>query len=131
MNMPPKLEDDLYQFGYNLGVAFQIADDILDYSLAGEQSGKSMGNDFCEGKVTLPVLISCQEAEALSVWKEWFNKPTRNANDFKAAQKLLLEDNILEKCYKYSRPFIDQAFKSLGKMPASFIRDSLEQLIKS
>ncbi len=131
VNMPAELEDDLYQFGYNLGIAFQIVDDILDYSLSREHSGKPVGNDFCEGKVTLPVLLICQSPEFLPAWEEWFNKPTRSQDEFKTAQKLLLENETLEKCYEYAQPFVDQAIQHLLKMPAGFVRDSLGCLIQS
>ena len=59
--MPKNLEIDLYEFGYNLGIAFQMTDDILDYNFLGKDSGKSRGKDFFEGKVTLPVLLACQD----------------------------------------------------------------------
>ena len=48
----------LRQFGYTLGLAFQLMDDVLDYAADQEKLGKTIGDDFREGKVTLPVIFA-------------------------------------------------------------------------
>ena len=53
----------LRNFGKNLGIIFQIVDDILDYSSKENVLGKDLGNDFFEGKVTLPIILTYQKAE--------------------------------------------------------------------
>ncbi len=55
-------ERALYDYGINLGIAFQIMDDILDYSSSSNVFGKEIGNDFFEGKVTLPIIITYKRA---------------------------------------------------------------------
>lgn len=128
--MPVELETDLYQFGYNLGMAFQIADDILDYSQAIEHASKSVGNDFFEGKITLPVLLACQRLGSFPMWDKWFQESKRNPEQFKEAQKSLRDQRIFEECRTYSQPFVDLARKHLLKMPNHAIRDDLNHLIQ-
>jgi octaprenyl-diphosphate synthase len=129
-NMPTELETDLYQFGYNLGIAFQIADDILDYIQPIERASKTAGIDFYEGKLTLPVLLICQEPQYSQTWQHWFQQPSRSVEDFKAAQKSLHQQGVFEKCRLYSQPFIELATKHLLKLPTHAIRDDLENLIQ-
>lgn len=54
---------DLHEIGNNLGILFQITDDILDYGLGSKKLGKNAGDDFFEGKVTLPIIFTFQEAD--------------------------------------------------------------------
>lgn len=57
-----KAIDNIYQFGLNLGICFQIIDDLLDYFATSQKFGKSVGSDFFEGKITLPFLVCYQSA---------------------------------------------------------------------
>jgi len=58
----PKIEDALRRYGRDLGVAFQLVDDALDYMGAEDALGKSVGDDFREGKMTLPIVYSIDRA---------------------------------------------------------------------
>ena len=58
----PKLQQDLADFGMNLGMAFQIADDVLDYTADAAALGKNLGDDLAEGKATLPVIHALSKA---------------------------------------------------------------------
>src|SRR2546428_8915693 len=77
----PALRDALFQFGQAIGVAFQVADDTLDYAAPRESLGKSQGNDLGEGNVTLPLLhlpTHCTDAEPLRLGAILEKKPHRN-----------------------------------------------------
>ena len=63
-NKSKKEKDALESYGRNLGLAFQIADDALDYYSTKTIFGKEIGKDFYEGKVTLPIIFLCQKANA-------------------------------------------------------------------
>lgn len=63
-NAPIKEEEALSDFGFNLGIAFQMADDLLDYTLDSQTLGKAVGADLKEGKLTLPVIHSLKAADA-------------------------------------------------------------------
>src|SRR5256712_5684912 len=77
----PALRDALFQFGQAIGVAFQVADDTLDYAAPRESLGKSQGNDLGEGNVTLPLLHlrrHCTDAERLRLAEVMEKKPNGN-----------------------------------------------------
>ena len=60
-NTDPSKADALYEYGMNLGIAFQLADDLLDYAGEPEHTGKNVGDDLNEGKITLPLLHAMKE----------------------------------------------------------------------
>jgi octaprenyl-diphosphate synthase len=72
-----KVIDNIYQFGLNLGICFQIIDDLLDYFATSQKFGKSVGGDFFEGKITLPFLVCYQSA---------------NTEDKKELYRLIMDD---------------------------------------
>src|SRR5256885_7794940 len=77
----PAFRDALFQFGQTIGVAFQVADDTLDYAAPRESLGKSQGNDLGEGNVTLPLLHlrrHCTDAERLRLAEVMEKKPNGN-----------------------------------------------------
>jgi len=75
----------LTQFGRALGIAFQLMDDILDYSANQGQLGKTIGDDFREGKVTLPLILAYQKGRQNSFWEDVLAKETRDDNDLQKA----------------------------------------------
>lgn len=62
MQQSKHIVDSLYQYGLNLGICFQIVDDLLDYSSSSDEFGKVLGNDLKEGKVTMPLILAYQDA---------------------------------------------------------------------
>ncbi len=94
----------LREFGTNLGIIFQIVDDILDYSSDEKVLGKDVGNDFFEGKVTLPVILLHQKADKVEqkFISDTFNKnllaSERAATDFAQFLELLKKHQGLEAC---------------------------------
>ena len=130
VGMPTNLEEDLYQFGYNLGIAFQMIDDILDYTISTTDAQKTVGNDFYEGKVTLPVLLMCQQEEGRPLWEKYFNQPVRTVQDFEKSRQHLIDHHILKDCYQHTEFFIKKSQYHLSKMPPSVIRNDLENLIQ-
>ena len=68
----PKAEEEaLDSFGLNLGIAFQLIDDVLDYAAAQPELGKTVGDDFRDGKITLPVILAFRrgDAEERAFWR--------------------------------------------------------------
>ncbi len=94
----------LREFGTNLGIIFQIVDDILDYSSDEKVLGKDVGNDFFEGKVTLPVILLHQKADKVEqkFISDTFTKnllaSERSATDFAQFLELLKKHQGLEAC---------------------------------
>jgi len=102
--------DNFYHFGINLGICFQIVDDILDYSAQNDQVGKNIGDDFFEGKITLPIILTYQSAN-LSEKEEIKNIFARNIKNTKKDDDKL--DYILNIMDKYNS--INLAKKIVGQ----------------
>ena len=123
-------KDALEFYGKNLGLTFQIADDILDYNSELKLFGKKIGNDFYEGKITLPVILLFQQinnVEKQSL-KDIFKKNTRSENDLKFTLDLILKYKIIKQCYKKAEHFISLASSSLSIFPDSKEKRILENL---
>ncbi len=100
--LPMDGEEAMDAYGRNLGIAFQLVDDALDYSAAQEELGKTVGDDFREGKITLPVLLALARgsADELRFWRRVLEDREQTDADLAEAQRLLtlhhaLDDTIL------------------------------------
>ena len=123
-------KDALEFYGKNLGLTFQIADDILDYNSELKLFGKKIGNDFYEGKITLPVILLSQQINNIEKQslKDIFKKNKRSENDLKFTLDLILKYKIINQCYKKAEHFISLASSSLSIFPDSEEKRVLENL---
>jgi len=123
-------KDALEFYGKNLGLTFQIADDILDYNSELKLFGKKIGNDFYEGKITLPVILLSQQINNIEKQslKDIFKKNKRSENDLKFTLDLILKYKIIKQCYKKAEHFISLASSSLSIFPDSEEKKVLENL---
>ena len=123
-------KDALEFYGKNLGLTFQIADDILDYNSELKLFGKKIGNDFYEGKITLPVILLSQQINNIEKQslKDIFKKNKRSENDLKFTLDLILKYKIIKQCYKKAEHFISLASGSLSIFPDSEEKKVLENL---
>ena len=115
-NKESKIKDALEFYGKNLGLTFQIADDTLDYNSELKFFGKKIGNDFYEGKVTLPIILLYQKLETneKEKLKEFFKKKHRSAEEFNEVLSMIKKYNIIFECYKKAEHFINLASNSLS-----------------
>tara|TARA_B100001121_G_C18604732_1_gene581235 strand:+ start:18 stop:1031 length:1014 start_codon:yes stop_codon:yes gene_type:complete len=125
-----KYKDALESYGKNLGLTFQIADDTLDYNSELNLFGKNIGNDFFEGKVTLPIILLFQKIndEEKKLLKEFFIKKNRTESDFKIVLELIKKHNIIKECYKKAEHYINLASNSLNIFQNSNEKDILKNL---
>ena len=125
-----KYKDALESYGKNLGLTFQIADDTLDYNSDLKIFGKNIGNDFFEGKVTLPIILLFQKISdnKKKLLKDFFIKENRNENDLKEVLKLIKDHNIINECYKKAEHYINLASNSLNIFQNSNEKDILRNL---
>ena len=123
-------KDALEFYGKNLGLTFQIADDILDYNSELKLFGKKIGNDFYEGKITLPIILLSQQINNIEKQnlKDIFKKNKRSENDLKFTLDLILKYKIIKQCYKKAEHFISLASSSLSIFPDSEEKRVLENL---
>jgi len=115
-NKENKVKEALEFYGKNLGLTFQIADDTLDYNSEIKFFGKKIGNDFYEGKVTLPIILLYQKAnnnEKVEL-KKLFEKNKRDEEDLKKILLMIKNYNIISACYTKAEYFINLASNSLS-----------------
>ncbi len=129
-NKKNKEKDALEFYGKNLGLTFQIADDTLDYNSEVKIFGKEVGNDFYEGKITLPIILLFQKTNNIEKQnlKDIFKKNKRTKNDLEFTLGLILKYNIINQCYKKAEHFINLASNSLSIFPISEEKKVLENL---
>ncbi len=128
---PSSEEEALRTFGLNLGIAFQIADDVLDYSAEQARLGKTVGDDFREGKVTLPVILAINrgsEAER-AFWHRTLDEAVRRDGDFEHAQDLLRRHNALRDAIDRARHYGAIARDALGPFSGHPVRQALLDIV--
>ena len=117
--LPEKQEKLLGEFGMDLGIAFQLVDDALDYSVTQQEFGKPVGKDVEEGKVTLPLLQTlevCTPEERRKL-VEWCDRDTYNPDNFSEIQALVRSYNGVEYSLEQAREYKDRARSKLLQFP--------------
>lgn len=128
---PASEEEALRTYGLNLGIAFQIVDDVLDYSAEQERLGKAVGNDFREGKVTLPVILAIHrgnEAER-AFWKRALDDADQRDGDFAHARNLLIQHHTLRDSIDRAKHYGAIARDALGLFDESPIKAALLEIV--
>jgi octaprenyl-diphosphate synthase len=128
---PSVEEEGLEAFGMNLGVAFQLIDDVLDYSAKQATLGKTVGDDFHEGKITLPVILAFRRGddEERHFWRRTLGKLEQNDNDLERAISIMQKHHALDDTVDRARHYGAMARDSLGIFPTSETKDALVSLI--
>ena len=129
-NKENKIKEALEFYGKNLGLTFQIADDTLDYNSELKFFGKKIGNDFYEGKITLPIILLYQKTniKERSELKKLFEKNQRNEDELKKVLLMIKNYNIISDCYSKAEHFINLAFNSLSIFNESKEKEILKNL---
>ena len=121
----------LREYGYNLGLIFQITDDILDYTADAKGLGKSIGDDFFEGKITLPVIMchpNCSEDEQ-QFWQNKLVERKAEQDDFTTAVELINSHHGFEQCQSLAEKYASLAHEALTKLPENEITQNLRAII--
>jgi len=129
-NKNKKEKDALESYGKNLGLAFQIADDALDYFSSKKIFGKEIGKDFYEGKTTLPLIIIFQRgnSEERTFLKEIFKKKKRNEDDFSETLALINKYKAVQASFKRAEYFVNVSCDALGIFQHSEEKKVLQNL---
>ncbi len=111
-----KKKEALESYGKNIGLAFQIADDALDYFSKEKIFGKAIGKDFFESKVTLPIIIVFQKSNPIerTFLINIFKKPIKEKENFNSVLKLIKKYNALEATFKRAEYFVNVSYDALG-----------------
>ena len=122
-----KQESALAEYGYNLGIAFQMADDLFDYTLQTSEFGKEVGADLREGKLTLPVIYALQQARSgdRDLMIKIIQDPNFSDSDFKLLTDLLEKYGGLDYTQKTAASYIDTAKKALAVFDASPTKETM------
>ncbi len=122
----------LHGYGRNLGIAFQLVDDALDYSAEQERLGKTVGDDFREGKITLPVLLALArgtEAER-GFWRRTLEEREQEPGDLRRAQDLMRRHGALRDTVERARSYGDAALSALAAFPPGPERAALAGIVE-
>ena len=122
----------LRDYGHNLGIAFQIVDDVLDYSATQEKLGKTIGDDFAEGKMSLPVVLALESAteNERTFWARTLTEKNRQDGDLQTAQDILHRTKSLERGMDMAQHYGRKALDALAPCPDTALTNMLRDIVE-
>lgn len=126
INAPETIIENLKEYGKNLGIAFQIVDDMLDYSSDSQTLGKNVGEDLVDQRITLPVIIALEQVDTNS--KNELILAIEDAN-FEKVKSFILKTHSLDKCYELASNAVLAAKHNLDCLEDSPYKQSLITLL--
>jgi octaprenyl-diphosphate synthase len=126
----PRRAEALRGYGQSVGFAFQLADDALDYAGSAETLGKNAGDDFREGKATLPLILAISRtgAREADFWERTIGRKEQTDADFRRARELVIGTGALDATLDLAGDYADAAKASLSLFPAGDWREALHSL---
>ncbi|MBX2823658.1 MAG: polyprenyl synthetase family protein [Gammaproteobacteria bacterium] len=121
----PAVEEALANYGNHLGVAFQIADDVLDYVSNSDDLGKEIGDDLDEGKPTLPLILAMRDGDENQRTLVADAIRTGGREQIESVLRVIGETGSLDKSMEYARREAELAIDALEALPDSEYRDAL------
>lgn len=125
------LEAPLRAYGQALGMAFQLVDDALDYAADQAALGKTVGDDFREGKITLPVILAYQAAneDEIAFWQRTLAQREQRTNDFALALAVLNKYGAISATFAHARAYCDLASQALADLPPGDAVNALQEIV--
>jgi heptaprenyl diphosphate synthase len=123
---PEEVHRRLFRFGYNVGMSFQITDDILDLTASEEELGKPAGSDLSQGNITLPILYA-MENPGLRAVIERVSENT-SAEEMKMVISSILSSDAIERSHRVSRMYLDKALTDLELLPQNRVKKTLKNI---
>lgn len=124
-DVPEDLAENLYQFGRSLGLAYQVVDDILDFTGSADVLGKPAGSDLRSGNLTAPVLYAIEEVPYL---KTLIDREFSEAEDFEQAIELVHNSQGIARARVLAQTHVKHAVSCLSDLPPSDSRQALEDI---
>ena len=124
---PEKAVKILEEYGYNLGIAFQIVDDILDFTGTKEKLGKPSGTDLAQGTLTLPAMLLLERYPEDNPVKKVFENKDKQKN-IERAIELVRNSPIVQECYGIASEYRAKACQNLNRLPENPSRQALTGL---
>ncbi len=126
------VEEALDSYGRNLGVAFQLVDDAIDYASDAAVMGKGVGDDFRDGKVTLPVILAFARGseEDQDFWRDAMEGRRVADEDLARATRLLRESGAIDDTLALARHYGQRAIDALGRFPGGKAKAALTEAVE-
>jgi geranylgeranyl pyrophosphate synthase len=124
---PEQAIESLRQYGYNLGLAFQIVDDVLDFVGEANEMGKPVGHDLSQGTLTLPAILYLERQPENNPIKILFAN-RKDPDNLRLAIETIGKSSIIQECYDIALDFCSKARHCLEILPPSPSKLSLERL---
>jgi octaprenyl-diphosphate synthase len=126
-NTTREQQEALWDYGFNIGMAFQLVDDLLDFTGEQKSLGKPIGGDLREGKVTLPIihLLGKGDGRARQLVRSIVEDRDVTVDEWRELKSLLARHDSTEYAYQTAVDFVDRAKKALSVFPPSASRDAL------
>ena len=117
----------LHRYGLSLGMAFQIVDDALDYRSDLASMGKNAGDDFNDGKITMPVILAWQDGDEAerAFWQRTIGMGAIQEGDFDEAVDYLTKHQAIERALAEAKSYAEQAIAALDVVPEEALREAL------
>lgn len=119
-----------FDYGYNIGLAFQIIDDVMDYSSSKNKMGKNQGDDFKLGKTTLPIILAWEKSNKFEreFFLETLQELKQEKGDFEKCCEILEKYSILKQCKIIANNFIIKATNALDEFSENSYKKALIEL---
>jgi heptaprenyl diphosphate synthase len=117
----------LDDFGLNLGYAYQVMDDVLDFTAEAKKLGKPVGNDLIQGNITLPVILALKDRERGMKLRNLLERGI-SSDKLPLIISILWESGALEQCVLRSQQFLQRALEDINTLPFSPGRQALKDL---
>lgn len=129
---PEEEERALHDFGQNLGMTFQLVDDVLDYSAQEAQLGKAVGDDFRDGKITLPVLLAIRAGDESekAFWRRCLEDSDQGDEDLPRAMELIKQHGTLDESMDLARRYAQDAHQNLDRFAPNTVTDALHGTVE-
>lgn len=117
-------------YGLALGTAFQVVDDLLDYTANAQEIGKNIGDDLAEGKVTLPLiytLMYCDPEQRQKI--QYLIQEGKTTQQLPFIMEIMQKTLSIDKTYQYAMQFANQARRALHELPNNIYRQALLELV--
>ncbi|XP_011098151.1 probable solanesyl-diphosphate synthase 3, chloroplastic isoform X2 [Sesamum indicum] len=121
-----EISEQMYQYGKNLGLSFQVVDDILDFTQSAEQLGKPAGSDLAKGNLTAPVIFALEKETKL---RDIIESEFCETGSLEEAIDIVKNCGGIERARELAREMADQAIQNLHCLPQSSFRRALEQMV--
>jgi heptaprenyl diphosphate synthase len=118
----------LRRYGHNLGMAFQIVDDVLDYVASSDEMGKPVGADLRQGTVTLPLMLALQDPDAGPALRRLLASNELSDSDYDEVVALVRDSRAIDAAERHAHDFATRARDELAVFPESVTRATLERI---